>query len=41
MKRDPITTAWLRDASDELAVRNGCWFEPRAGTYAVWWSATN
>jgi phage terminase large subunit-like protein len=37
MKRDPNTTAWLRDASDELAVRNGCWFEPRAGAYAVWW----
>lgn len=34
---DRVTRAWLRDASDELAVRNGCWFDPLVGAYVVWW----
>lgn len=37
LRGDRVTRAWLRDASDELAVRNGCWFEPLAGAYVVWW----
>lgn len=34
---DDVTKLWIFDASDELAVRNGCWFDPLAGAYAVWW----
>lgn len=38
MDNDPaITAAWTRNASDELAVKNGCWFNPLKGAYAVWW----
>lgn len=36
MKCD-ATKHWILDASDELAVRNGCWFDPLVGAYAVWW----
>jgi phage terminase large subunit-like protein len=36
-RMDRVTRAWLRDASDELAVRNGCRFDPLAGGYVVWW----
>lgn len=32
-----ISKRWTRDASDELAVRNGCWFDPLAGGFVVWW----
>lgn len=34
---DPITANWMRDASDELAVRNGCWFDEERGKFAVDW----
>lgn len=35
---DPeVTSLWVRNRSDELAVENGCWFDPVAGGYAVWW----
>ena len=34
---DKATQLWMRDASDELAVRNGCYFDPLEGAYAVWW----
>lgn len=27
----------MRDKSDELAVRNGCVFDPLKGSWAVWW----
>lgn len=27
----------MRDASDELAVRNGCWFNWKRASYTVWW----
>ena len=31
MRAKGPTKHWMRDASDELAVRNGCWFEPLVG----------
>lgn len=34
---DKVTKAWIRNRSDELAVAEGCWFNPAAGGYAVWW----
>lgn len=34
---DSTTRKWIFDASDELAVRNGCWFDPLYGAYVVWW----
>jgi len=37
MKSPTATKAWIRNASDEKAVADGYWFEPRAGAYAVWW----
>jgi hypothetical protein len=37
VKAATVTKRWMRDASDELAVRNGCWFEPLVGAYVVWW----
>lgn len=27
----------MRDKSDELAVRNGCYFDPLRGSWTVWW----
>lgn len=32
-----ITADWIRNKSDEAAVRNGCRFEWERGAYAVWW----
>lgn len=32
-----ITRDWTLNASDKLAVRNGCWFDSVVGGYAVWW----
>ncbi len=37
VKPDPVTKSWMRDASDELAVRNGCWFDEERGRFAVDW----
>lgn len=34
---DAVTRAWMRDASDDLAVRNGCRFDVLRGAYVVWW----
>jgi phage terminase large subunit-like protein len=34
---DVITQRWMRDASDELAVRNGCWFDEERGQWVVDW----
>jgi len=34
---DKITKRWMRDASDELAVSNGCWFDERRGEWVVDW----
>jgi phage terminase large subunit-like protein len=36
-KPDPVTAKWMRDASDELAVRNGCWFDEERGKFVVNW----
>jgi phage terminase large subunit-like protein len=35
VKVDKITKRWIRNASDELAVRNGCWFDERRGQFVV------
>lgn len=37
MKADKTTTRWMRDASDELAVSNGCRFDEGRGQFAVDW----
>lgn len=37
MNRQTVTRAWIRNKSDELAVENGCWFDPARGAFAVWW----
>lgn len=34
---DEVTKRWMRDASDELAVRNGCWFDEARGQFVVDW----
>jgi phage terminase large subunit-like protein len=34
---DIVTQRWMRDASDELAVREGCWFDEARGQFAVDW----
>lgn len=34
---DIATQRWMRDASDELAVRNGCWFNEKRGQFVVDW----
>ncbi len=37
MNFEALTQDWIIDESDKLAVRNGCWFDPGIGGYAVWW----
>ena len=37
LDRNTLTTRWCRDASDQLAMRNGCWFSWKRASYAVWW----
>lgn len=32
-----MTAAWIRNKSDEAAVRNGCQFDWERGAYTVWW----
>lgn len=34
---DDATRAWMRNASDEAAVRNGCRFNVARAAYSVWW----
>lgn len=34
---DKATTRWIRDASDDLAVRNGCKFDEQRGQFVVDW----
>lgn len=34
---DAVTAAWIRNPSDEAAVRNGCRFDVIRGSYTVWW----
>lgn len=36
-KPDTLTKQWTLDASDELAVRNGCWFDEERGQFVVDW----
>ena len=36
-KPDAVTKAWMRDASDDLAVRNGCRFDEDRGQFVVDW----
>lgn len=37
MSADVVTRRWIRDASDELAVRNGCRFDEAAGVFVLEW----
>lgn len=37
MKNAKITKQWMRNASDDKAVANGCWFDELRAAYAVWW----
>lgn len=32
-----VTASWIRNKSDEAAVRNGCQFDWERGAYTVWW----
>lgn len=32
-----ITNRWMRDASDERAAHQGCWFDEARGQFAVDW----
>jgi phage terminase large subunit-like protein len=34
---DTVTAAWVRNASDERALANGCRFDPERGAFTVWW----
>ena len=38
---DKVTKRWMRDASDELAVFNGCWFDEEQGQFVVDWLYRN
>jgi phage terminase large subunit-like protein len=31
------TEPWMRNKADELAVNNGCWFDPKRAAYMIWW----
>lgn len=31
------TEPWMRNKADELAVNNGCWFDPIRAAYMIWW----
>lgn len=31
------TEPWIRNKSDELAVNNGCWFDPEKAAFMIWW----
>ena len=31
------TEPWIRNKADELAVDNGCWFDPVRAAYMIWW----
>lgn len=37
LQTDITTAAWMRNASDELAVHNGCYFDIERGAWVVWW----
>ena len=37
MSVDVLTKRWIRDASDEYAIRNGCWFDEKRGEFVVTW----
>src|SRR5690554_591981 len=37
MKLDETTRMWIRNASDEAAMANGCTFDVERAAYAVWW----
>lgn len=34
---DKTTASWIRNASDERAVENGCWFDVWCAMYPIWW----
>ena len=34
---DEITQSWMRNRSDEIAVKNGCWFDVARAAWTVWW----
>lgn len=31
------TEPWMRNKADELAVNNGCWFDPVKASFMIWW----
>lgn len=31
------TEPWMRNKADELAVDNGCWFDPERAAFMIWW----
>ncbi len=37
MRVDKLTKRWIRNASDEMAARNGCRFDEARGTFVVEW----
>ena len=39
MKADDVTRRWIRNASDERAVANGCFFDEAAGQLVIDWAA--
>lgn len=36
-KQKAQTEPWMRNKADELAVNNGCWFDPLRAAYMIWW----
>jgi len=32
-----VTQQWVRNESDRLAIKKGCWFDLDRGAYTVWW----
>lgn len=36
-ERRKATEPWIRNKADELAVNNGCWFDPLRAAYMIWW----
>jgi len=39
MAIDSVTKKWIRNASDELAAKNGCRFDPERGQFVIDWAA--
>lgn len=40
-KQKKETEPWIRNKADELAIDNGCWFDPSRAAFMIWWVERN